>query len=68
LPAISTGIFGFPKDRGATVITQAILEFVEAHPGSSLRDIRLTLIDSPTVAIFQAEFARRWDSEASPRE
>jgi O-acetyl-ADP-ribose deacetylase (regulator of RNase III) len=60
LPAISTGIFGFPKDRGATVIVQAVLDFCQAHPASSLRDIRLTLIDSPSVEVFRAEFARRW--------
>ena len=60
LPAISTGIFGFPKDRGATVIAQAIIDFCEAHPDSALRDIRVTLIDAPTVEIFRAEFKRRW--------
>ena len=60
LPAISTGIFGFPKDRGATVITQALLDFCETHADSTLRDIRVVLIDAPTVAVFQAEFERRW--------
>jgi putative ATPase len=60
LPAISTGIFGFPKDRGAAVITQAILDFCQAHPDSTLRDIRVTLIDAPTVEVFRAEFASRW--------
>ncbi|MBI3762914.1 MAG: macro domain-containing protein [Chloroflexi bacterium] len=60
LLAISTGIFGFPKDRGATVITQAILDFCEAKPASPLRDIRITLIDTPTVEVFKAEFDRRW--------
>ena len=60
LPAISTGIFGFPKERGAAVIVQAVLDFCESHPASSLRDIRLTLIDAPSVEIFRAEFARRW--------
>lgn len=60
LPAISTGIFGFPKDRGATVIAQAIVDFCEAHPDSTLRDIRVTLNDAPTVEIFHAEFKRRW--------
>lgn len=60
LPAISTGIFGFPKDRGATVITQAILDSCAAHPDSALRDIRITLVDASTVEIFRAEFKRRW--------
>jgi putative ATPase len=62
LPAISTGIFGFPKERGAAVITRAIVEFCEAHPESTLRDIRITLIDAPTVEVFQEEFARAFDA------
>lgn len=60
LPAISTGIFGFPKARGAEVIVQAAVDFCAAHPGSTLRDIRFTLIDLPTVEVFRAEFRRRW--------
>ncbi len=60
LPAISTGIFGFPKDRGARVILDSILAFFTAHPTSSLREIRITLIDEPSVEIFAEEFRHRW--------
>jgi putative ATPase len=60
LPAISTGMFSFPKERGARVILEAITLFVEAHPASTLREIRLTLIDDVSVAVFAAEFERRW--------
>lgn len=60
LPAISTGIFGFPKERGAQVIVQAAVDFCAAHPGSTVREIHFTLIDLPTVEIFRAEFRRRW--------
>ncbi|MEW6567275.1 MAG: macro domain-containing protein [Chloroflexota bacterium] len=65
LPAISTGIFGFPKERGARVILQAIVDYLEHHPQTHLRDIRLTLIDGLTVGIFRAEFARRWPGSTS---
>jgi O-acetyl-ADP-ribose deacetylase len=60
MPAISTGIFGFPKARGAQVIVQAVLDFVAAAPASTLAEIRVTIIDAPTLDVFRAEFERRW--------
>jgi O-acetyl-ADP-ribose deacetylase (regulator of RNase III) len=60
MPAISTGIFGFPKERGARVILDAIQSFLAQQPSSSLRDIRITLIDEPSVTVFADEFRRRW--------
>jgi O-acetyl-ADP-ribose deacetylase (regulator of RNase III) len=58
-PSLSTGIFGFPVERAAPIAMQAILDFCAAHPASSLRDLRFTLIDVPTVAAFRREFERR---------
>jgi O-acetyl-ADP-ribose deacetylase (regulator of RNase III) len=60
LPAISTGIFGFPKDLAAEVILRAITDFAEAHPQSGLQDIRLVLIDQAGAQTFENELARRW--------
>jgi O-acetyl-ADP-ribose deacetylase (regulator of RNase III) len=60
LPAISTGIFGFPKERGARVILDAIVDYFEQKPDSSLSEVHVTLIDEPSVAIFADEFNRRW--------
>jgi O-acetyl-ADP-ribose deacetylase (regulator of RNase III) len=60
LPAISTGIFGFPKERGARVILSAIVNFLDENPDSSLREVHVTLIDEPSVVIFAKEFERRW--------
>lgn len=51
-PAISTGIFGFPKDRAGRVILRAIQHYFEANPESGLEKIRLTLYDQPTVDTF----------------
>lgn len=62
LPAISTGIFGFPKDLAAQVILQAMADFSQLHPQSGLQDIRLVLFDEPSVRVFADEFARRWPS------
>lgn len=65
MPAISSGIFGFPKDSCAKVLIQTTLDFCTQYANSSLREIRFTLIDEPTVAIFLGEFKQRF---GSPRE
>jgi O-acetyl-ADP-ribose deacetylase (regulator of RNase III) len=51
-PAISTGIFGFPKTRAAKVILSAIRDYFAAQPDSGLRQVRLTLYDSSMVNTF----------------
>jgi O-acetyl-ADP-ribose deacetylase (regulator of RNase III) len=51
-PAISTGIFGFPKQRAAEVIYQAVHDFFTANPNSPLVSVRLALYDQPTVEVF----------------
>ncbi len=43
LPAISTGIFGFPKERAAKIIFSAISSFLTQNPDSSLSVVRLIL-------------------------
>jgi len=40
LPPISTGIFGFPKDRGCQVILRTVLDFL-AREARSLQEVRL---------------------------
>ncbi len=53
LPAISTGIFGFPKPLGVRVILRAIEDYLRDHPTSSLREIRLCNIDKYTTDLFK---------------
>jgi O-acetyl-ADP-ribose deacetylase (regulator of RNase III) len=56
LPAISTGIFRFPKERAAGVILKAIQDYLAQTPASGLTHIRLTLYDQPTLEAF----LRQW--------
>jgi O-acetyl-ADP-ribose deacetylase (regulator of RNase III) len=55
-PALSTGIFGFPKQRAAKVILQAIRDYFTQKPLSGLKRVRLTLFDQPTLEAFLEEF------------
>jgi O-acetyl-ADP-ribose deacetylase (regulator of RNase III) len=58
LPGISTGIFGFPKARGARVIIQAVLAVAA---DSDLQEVNLTNIDGKTASIFARELKRLGD-------
>jgi len=68
LPAISAGIFGFPKDRCAAILLDTARQFCEQHPDSPLRDIRFVLFDEPTfqtfVAVFDERFAQKGGAES----
>jgi O-acetyl-ADP-ribose deacetylase (regulator of RNase III) len=56
LPAISTGIFGFPKGLAARIFFDTIAGYYQEHPQSILRQVRLTLYDQPALAIFLSAF------------
>ncbi|MCD6291728.1 MAG: macro domain-containing protein [Anaerolineae bacterium] len=60
LPAISSGIFGFPKERAARVILDAVERFLADHPDSSVREVNLCNIDDLTANIFLEEARRRY--------
>jgi O-acetyl-ADP-ribose deacetylase (regulator of RNase III) len=53
IPAISTGIFGFPKERAADIIIKTIQDYFKAKSKSGIKTIRLVLYDSPTLSAFQ---------------
>lgn len=56
LPAISSGIFGFPKERCAEIIIATAAGYLENHPQSSLQAVRICLFDQPTVEAFKEAF------------
>jgi O-acetyl-ADP-ribose deacetylase len=53
IPAISTGIFGFPKERAADIIIITIQDYFKAKSKSGIKTVRLVLYDSPTLSTFQ---------------
>lgn len=57
-PAISSGIYGMPKDLCAKVMFDAVKEYVMRRDPwkQTLIDIRFVNIDDPTVNVFKREF------------
>ena len=62
MPAISTGIFGFPKERAAKLIFAEIERYFAENAASGLSLVRLMLFDAPTVDTF----LNIWDEFVSP--
>ena len=51
-PAISTGIFGFPKERAAKIIIKTIETYFRENTASGVEIIKLVLFDQSTVDAF----------------
>jgi len=60
LPAISTGIFRFPKPLCATIMFQCVTDWILNNKDKSLQEIRFTNFDDETVYIFKDEFEKRF--------
>ena len=54
MPAISTGIYGFPKPLAAATILAAIDGWLGVHRGAPVRRIRLVLFDEAAASVFEA--------------
>jgi O-acetyl-ADP-ribose deacetylase (regulator of RNase III) len=52
VPAISTGVFGFPKQRAARIFFATTAAYFRMHPDSSLKVVRLVIIDEETLNEF----------------
>jgi O-acetyl-ADP-ribose deacetylase len=55
IPAISSGIYGMPKDVSARVLIRATVEYLHHHPQSTLRTVQFCNIDEVTVQAFAAQ-------------
>ncbi len=60
-PAISSGIFGFPKDLCAKVFFDTLVDYF-SKKSTSIELVRLTNIDEETSRIFKEEAERRFQA------
>ena len=60
MPAISTGIYGFPKERAAGIILSAIEKYFAENSSSELTIVKLVLYDQPTVDVFLQIWHEKW--------
>lgn len=51
IPAISTGIFGYPKEEGTRVILDEVVKFL-TEQDTTLEEVHLTNIDEETSSLF----------------
>jgi O-acetyl-ADP-ribose deacetylase (regulator of RNase III) len=58
-PAISTGIFGFPKERAAGIIYSAIAGFFVDKPDAATTLVQIVLYDQPTLDAFTKVWRER---------
>lgn len=58
IPAISSGIFGFPKDRCAEILVREALNYLEENPKSSLEVVEFCVYDDLTMEFFKKEFEK----------
>jgi O-acetyl-ADP-ribose deacetylase (regulator of RNase III) len=55
LPAISSGIFGFPVKECAKIFKKAVIDFSKSEP-FNLKEVKICDISNKTINIFKAEF------------
>jgi O-acetyl-ADP-ribose deacetylase (regulator of RNase III) len=58
MPAISSGIFGFPKERCVMILVRETINYLKEHPDSSLELIEFCVYDDLTVGYFKKEFEK----------
>jgi O-acetyl-ADP-ribose deacetylase (regulator of RNase III) len=64
MPAISTGIFGFPKDRAAGIIFSAIEKYFKGNSSSGIKTVKLVLFDQSSVDVFVQIWQSKWGQQA----
>lgn len=56
MPAISSGIFGFPKERCAKILVSEAVKFLKENKDSSLEVVEFCIFDEETLRYFKNEF------------
>ncbi|MDP2167212.1 MAG: macro domain-containing protein [Thermodesulfovibrionales bacterium] len=55
MPAISSGIFGFPKDRCAGILVAEAAGYLKSNPSSSLEVVEFCVLDDEAAGYFKKE-------------
>ena len=58
VPAISAGIFGFPKDRCAKILVGETAAFLKSSPGTSLSLVEFCIFDQDAFGFFRLELEK----------
>lgn len=58
IPAISAGIFGFPKDRCAEILVSEAIKFIKDNPYISLEIIEFCIYNQDVLDFFKKEFEK----------
>ena len=58
VPAISAGIFGFPKDRCAKILVGETAAFLKTRPQSLLRTVEFCILDREALDLFREEIEK----------
>jgi O-acetyl-ADP-ribose deacetylase (regulator of RNase III) len=61
IPAISSGIFGFPKDKCAEILVEEAKNFLVNNNITSLEIVEFCIVDNETIDYFKREFASMKD-------
>jgi len=56
VPAISAGIFGFPKDRCVKILVGETAAFLKKRPETSLHLVEFCIFDKEALGFFEKEF------------
>jgi len=56
IPAISSGIFGFPRDRCANILVHEVARFLKENKKTSLYTVEFCIFDDITLSHFRKEF------------
>ena len=65
IPAISSGIFGFPKDRCANILLDESIKFLQNN-NTTLETIEFCIIDDETLFHFKTKFKKLKHKFSSP--
>lgn len=62
LPAISTGVFGFPADQCAQITIEASLQFLTEVPDTPLSEVVICLYGQDMYLLFEQELTRQQEN------